>query len=116
MYRMRCQYSRCGEASSEKHGMAADPGAEEKSWLMRVVTVTVVGGGYRLLPESLTALIRMANSTKVWRFRTCGRLYVYDTILERLAQHLQDMAAELRQLIQNSTPLCASDTSPGIGT
>jgi hypothetical protein len=31
---------------------------------------------------------------------TCGRLYVYDTLLEGLAQDLKDMAAELRQLIQ----------------
>ena len=30
-----------------------------------VVTVTVVVGGYRLLPESLTALIRIANSVRV---------------------------------------------------
>jgi hypothetical protein len=31
---------------------------------------------------------------------TCGRLYVYDTLLERLAQDLQDVAAELRERIQ----------------
>jgi hypothetical protein len=31
---------------------------------------------------------------------TCGRLSVYDTILEVLAQHLEGMAAELRQFIQ----------------
>jgi RecJ-like exonuclease len=31
---------------------------------------------------------------------TLARLYVRDTILERLAQHLQDVAAELRQFIQ----------------
>jgi hypothetical protein len=30
-----------------------------------MVPVTVVEGGYRLLPESLTALIRMANSANV---------------------------------------------------
>jgi hypothetical protein len=30
-----------------------------------VLTVTVVVGGYRALPESLTALTRRANSVKV---------------------------------------------------
>jgi hypothetical protein len=45
-----------------------------------------------------------------------GRLYWCEAILERLAQHLQDVAAELRELIQNEHPLCASDTSPRCGT
>jgi hypothetical protein len=31
---------------------------------------------------------------------TPARLYIYDTLLQRLPQHLEDMAAELRQLIQ----------------
>jgi hypothetical protein len=31
---------------------------------------------------------------------TCQRLYAYDTLLERLAQDLQDVATELRQFIQ----------------
>jgi hypothetical protein len=31
---------------------------------------------------------------------TCGRLYLYDTILKRLAQDLEDVAAALRQFIQ----------------
>jgi hypothetical protein len=46
-----------------------------------VVTVTVVGGGYRALPASLPAITRLANSANVWRFRTCGRLYVENTLL-----------------------------------
>jgi hypothetical protein len=69
-----------------------------------VVTVTVVVGGYHALPASLAAIIRLANPAKVWRFRTCGRLYVYETILERLAQHLQDVPSELQQFIQNEDP------------
>jgi hypothetical protein len=31
---------------------------------------------------------------------TCRRLYAYDTLLERLAQDLQDVASELRQFIR----------------
>jgi hypothetical protein len=34
------------------------------------------------------------------RYRTPAKLYVYETLLERLAQDLQDMAAELGQFIQ----------------
>jgi hypothetical protein len=70
---MLCQYSRWGPLSSEKHETAAAPGAEEESWLIRVVTVTVVAGGYRAVPESFTAITRLANSANVWRFRTCAR-------------------------------------------
>jgi hypothetical protein len=91
---MRCQYSRCGEVSSEKHGTAADSGAEEESWLMSVVTVTVVAGGYRAVRESLTAITWRAKSSIALRFRTCGRFYSCDAILKRLAQGLEDMAAE----------------------
>jgi hypothetical protein len=49
---------------------------------------------YRAFPESFRGIIRLANSAKVWRFRTRGRLYLYETLLERLAQDLQDMTAE----------------------
>jgi hypothetical protein len=38
---------------------------------------------------------RAAKATKALRFMTPGRLYVYDPILERLAQALEDMAAAL---------------------
>jgi hypothetical protein len=64
-----------------------------------VVVVTVMVDGYRALPASLTAIIRLANSAKVWRFRTCGRLYSYDTLLERLAQPFEPVAAALRPFI-----------------
>jgi hypothetical protein len=70
-----------------------------------MIPVTVVEGGYRLLPESLTALIRMANSANVWRFMTCGRLSSYDTLLEGLAQDLEHMAAELGPFIQEESTM-----------
>jgi hypothetical protein len=59
----------------------------------------MVVGGYHALPESLMAIIRKANSANVLRSRTPAKLYVYDTLLERLAQDLQDMAPELGQFI-----------------
>jgi hypothetical protein len=68
------------------------------------VSVTVVGG-YRALPPRLTATTRRANSAKIWRSRTPARLYLYDTILQRLAQGFEDMAAELRQFIQDEHPV-----------
>jgi hypothetical protein len=43
---------------------------------------------------------RAAKAAKALRFRTCAKLYVEDTILERLAQDLQDMAAARRPCIQ----------------
>jgi hypothetical protein len=97
---MRCQYSRCDEVSSEKHVTAADRRAEAESWLMSVVTVTVVAGGYRAVPESLTAMTCRAKSATALRFRMCGRLSSYETLLERLAQDLEPMTATLGQFIQ----------------
>jgi hypothetical protein len=102
---LRCHYSRCGEGSSEKHETAAEPGAEAESWLIRVVTVTVMAGGYRAVPESLTAITWRAKSATALRFRTCGRLYPYETLLQRLAQDLQDVASELRQLLQQENSM-----------
>jgi hypothetical protein len=64
------------------------------------VTVTVVVDGYRMLTASLTAMTRRDNSAKELRSRTPAKLYVYDTLLERLAQDLEDMAAEFGPFIQ----------------
>jgi hypothetical protein len=61
------------------------------------VTATLVGG-YRALPESLTAITLMANPMNVLRSRTPSRLYVYDAVLQRLAQDLQDVPAAARPL------------------
>jgi hypothetical protein len=80
------------------------------------VAVTVVVDGYRPLTEFCTAITRRANSAKVLKSRTPAKLYVYETLLERSAQDLEDMAAALGQSSRKSTPLWASDTSPGIGT
>jgi hypothetical protein len=60
----------------------------------------MVVGGYPPLPESLTAVIHMPNSTKVLRARTPARLYIRDTLLERLAPGLEDMAAAFGDFIQ----------------
>jgi hypothetical protein len=59
----------------------------------------VMGGHYPLL-EPPTIVSRAAKVAKTLKSRTPAKIYVYDTLLERLAQDLQDMAAELRQLIQ----------------
>jgi hypothetical protein len=56
---------------------------------------------YRSVHKSLRGIIRLANSTNVWRLRKCGRLSVENTLLEGLAQHLQHVAAELRQFIEH---------------
>jgi hypothetical protein len=64
------------------------------------------------LPASLTVVTRRANSAKVWRSRMLARLSLYDTLLERLPLHLQDVAAELGQLIQEEHTIEARKTSP----
>jgi hypothetical protein len=67
--------------------------------------VTALVGGYPPLPEPLTAITCIAKSAKLLRFGTPERLYSENTLLERLAQDLKDMAAELGELIRKSTPL-----------
>jgi hypothetical protein len=66
------------------------------------VTVTVVLRSDRPLPEPTEVMRCAANATKSLGFRTPEKLYVYETILEGLAQHLQDMAAELGPFIQEA--------------
>jgi hypothetical protein len=66
----------------------------------RLVTITVLVDGYCTRPDSLTLSSRIAKVLRRLRFRTPAKLYVYDTILERLPQDLQDMAAALGQFIQ----------------
>ena len=68
---------------------------------MSTATVTSsLVGGYRVLPEPCESLTRAAKVSNALSFRTCGRWYAYDTRLQRLPQHLQDMAAYLRAFIQ----------------
>jgi hypothetical protein len=57
-------------------------------------------GRYWTRPARLAVSSRLAKLIKSLRFMTCMRLYVYDTLLERLPQDLQDMAAELGEFIQ----------------
>src|SRR5262249_10695468 len=92
---MLCQYSRQPPVSSEKHATAAEAGVEEEGCPRR--RGDRHGGGYRALPESLTAITLMANPMKVLRSRTPARLNVYEAVLEGLAQALQDMASARRQ-------------------
>jgi hypothetical protein len=66
----------------------------------RLVTITVLVDGYCTRPDSLTLSSRAAKAVKVLIFSTPAKLYIYDTLLERLAQDLEDMAAELGQFIQ----------------
>jgi hypothetical protein len=101
---MRCQYSTCEQVSSEKHKTVAQAEAEEGADRGGGVTATVVGV-YYVLPDHLTAITRRTNSAKVWRSSTPARLYVYDTLLQRLAADLQHMAAELRQFLPKEHPV-----------
>jgi hypothetical protein len=53
-----------------------------------------------MLLESLTAITLLANPMNVLRSMTPERLYVCDAVLQRLTQHLEDMAFEFRQLVE----------------
>jgi hypothetical protein len=71
---------------------------------MTVVTVAVAGG-YRVRPEYLIVITRRAKPAKLLESRTSARLYLCDTLLERLPQDLQDVAAELGPFIQEEHPV-----------
>ena len=55
---------------------------------------------YGIRPERLAVSSRSAKSARSLTLRTLWRLYVYETLLQGLAQDLQDVAAELRPCIQ----------------
>jgi len=59
-----------------------------------------VMGSYGTRPERLAVSSRVAKSAKSLRRRTRGRLYSCDPLLEGLAQHLEDVAAELWPFIE----------------
>jgi hypothetical protein len=65
---------------------------------MRPVTAVVDDHWTRAEPLGLSS--RTAKAIKVLLFRTPARLYLYDPLLERLSQDLQDVAAVLGELIQ----------------
>jgi hypothetical protein len=87
---MRCQYSRCGQVSSEKHATAVEAAAEEEGCPSRGATATLVGG-CRALPESFKITTRGVHATHVWRSRSCGRWSVGNTLLDRLIADLRDV-------------------------
>jgi hypothetical protein len=64
------------------------------------MTATVVMGSYRPLPEPPTFVSRAAKVAKTLKLRTPAKLYIDETLLERLAQDVQDMARALRELVQ----------------
>jgi hypothetical protein len=60
----------------------------------------VVMGSYGTRPARLAVNSRLARLIKSQRLRTLWRLYSCDTLREGLAQHLEHVAPERRQLIQ----------------
>jgi hypothetical protein len=64
-----------------------------------IETAIVVRTCNEAQPEGLSVQSLRAKVTKSLKLRTLWRLYLYDTILEGLAQDLQDVAAELRQFV-----------------
>jgi hypothetical protein len=87
--------------SSEKHEMAAEVGVEEgKGEVGKILTTTMVVGGYYPRLEPTEVMSRAAKVAKTVGSRTPTKSYSCEAILERLAQHLQDVAPELRQFIQ----------------
>jgi hypothetical protein len=68
-------------------------------------TVMVVMEGYGARPVRVTVTSFRSKVAKSLRFRTCGRLYVVNTLLERLAQPFEDMPLALRPFIQKQDPV-----------
>jgi hypothetical protein len=67
---------------------------------MALCAATAVVSRYWALPDSLELMHRAAKAAKTLRSRRPVKLYVYETLLQRLASHLQDMTAELGQFIE----------------
>ena len=58
---------------------------------------------------------RAASAARAGKSRTCGTLSPYDTLLERLAQGLEDMALELGQPIQEQDAMMRQRDLPRHG-
>jgi hypothetical protein len=56
-------------------------------------------GSYGIRPERLALSSLRAKLSKSFRFMTLWRLYSDDTLLQRLAQDLEHMAAARRRLV-----------------
>jgi hypothetical protein len=72
-------------------------GARENILAMGMVTVVLEGYWPRLEPLKVSS--RAAMLSRRLRSSMPAKLYVYETLLERLPQDLEDMAAELGQFI-----------------
>jgi hypothetical protein len=67
---------------------------------LRSMVTSRMAGGYGALLEFLTTIIPRANAANVLRSSMPARLYVYETLLERLAQHFQDVVPALWEFFQ----------------
>jgi hypothetical protein len=100
VYWMVCQYSRPSPVSSEKHETSAEAEVAGRAGdTSGVGTAMVVMGSYRPLPEPAEVMNRSAKAVKALRSRTRAKLYVEETLLERLAQHCEPVAAARRPRI-----------------
>jgi hypothetical protein len=98
---MLCQYSKRRQVSSEKHETAAEAGGEERRGDTSGVAIAAeVTGGYYPLLEPPAVVSRAAKVATTLQSRSPAKLYVYETLLKRLAQDPEHMEAELWQLIQ----------------
>ncbi len=91
------------------------------------MTVTVAVDGYWTRAKPLTLSSRAAKVPRRLRSRAPAKLYVYETLLERLSQDFEDMALELGPLIQEQDavmrqghlprqgPLAVADHDPTSG-
>jgi hypothetical protein len=84
-----------------KHKVTPGSGADGRGGhAAGVGPVTAGMGGSWTPPERLAVSSRLAKPTRSHRCMTCGRLSVYDTLLERLARAFQHVACALGQLVQ----------------
>jgi hypothetical protein len=65
-----------------------------------LVTITVLVDGYCTRPDCHKLSSCTAKALRRLRFKTPAKVYSCETLLEWLAQHLKDMAAELGPFIQ----------------
>ena len=75
-----------------------------------------VMGGYGPHLEPPEVVSRAAKVAKTLNSRTPARLYVCDPILERLAQHLQQVAFELGPLVEAQEAVVRQRHRTGMGT
>jgi hypothetical protein len=88
--------------------MAIDANAGEAGSEASKVRTSTVVGGYFALTGRREVMSCAAKAAKALRFMTPARLSVYDTLLERLAQDLEDMAAELGPFIHEKHAMVRS--------